>query len=466
MAAKYAIHKGDVVTWCEQYDGPRFSATFFDPPYNLESITKRYGKSSSKPTKGGVYGRTARGFMGQTWDTDVFFDPATWAAISMVLEPGAFGGAFSSTRTYHRMATAIEDAGFIIHPMMVWKNKQGFPKGTRIDTKVDEYFGEKVEHGRSFNYKGSAGGTHPEAEQWEERTRVRHEPISPMAKAWAGHRYDIQTLRPCIEPICIFQKPHPDGEKTWKSIYNRGTGAMNIKGAWIEGGEPYTRNNSPGQNGVMNASGGLIESDGSGWPANYVVDDEIADETDEGFFHSHYMYERLEDADPVIFAAKASIAEREAGLDAIQRRIMTGKDDLKVGTVSDGRQTVNDTAYQRGKIERRNIHATVKPGELCRHIATLFSPPDHDKYKPRRMFVPCAGVASEMVGTILSGGWEEIVGVELMDNHVEIAKIRLEYWSQMYDIFGTDILDLADIKLKKTVKKIKGGGSAEQLELL
>lgn len=461
----YSISEGNIVKWCWDYNGDPFEATIFDPPYNLDTISKRYGKPGSKPAQPGVYSRSSRGFMNQDWDTDEFFRPETWEAIKMILKPGAFGAAFSSSRTYHRMATAIEDAGFIIHPMIVWKNKQGFPKGTRIDTKIDEAAGVKVARGKSFNYKGSAGGTHPEASQWDERTRVKHEAVTDLAKAWAGYRYDIQTLRPCIEPICVFQNPHPSNEKTWQSIIKRGTGAMNIKGAWIPGGDPYVRNNSEGHNGIMNASGGRIESDGSGWPANYVVDDEVTDDTDEGFFHVHYMYERLENADPVLFAMKADIAEREAGLDSIQRTIVNGEDDFDTGTVSDGREKSIDNPYQRGQIERRNIHATVKPAELCKMLATLFGPPDIDEYKPRRLLVPCSGVGSEMIGAMLSGCWDEIVGIELKPIHIKIAEARLSYWKSMMDIFGNDVLNIADVKVTKTVKKIKGGGTGEQMSL-
>ena len=99
-----------------------FSACVCDPPYHLTSIVKRFGGENAAPAKSngatGVYGRASKGFMGKTWDGgDVAFRPETWAAVLRVLKPGAYLVAFASTRGYHRMVCAIEDAGFVIHPM-------------------------------------------------------------------------------------------------------------------------------------------------------------------------------------------------------------------------------------------------------------------------------------------------------------------------------------------------------------
>lgn len=99
------------------------------PPYALVSIVKRFGKARSAEAKGGVYARAARGFMGKQWDNGaVAFDPAFWAEVLRVLKPGAHALAFSGTRTYHRLACAIEDAGFEIRDQIGWLYGSGFPK--------------------------------------------------------------------------------------------------------------------------------------------------------------------------------------------------------------------------------------------------------------------------------------------------------------------------------------------------
>lgn len=99
-----------------------------DPPYALVSIQKRFGKPGSKPAKD-VYGRGAAGFMGKQWDTgEVAFSEEFWAECLRVLKPGGHVVAFSGTRTYHRMAVAIEDAGFEIRDQLGWLYGSGFPK--------------------------------------------------------------------------------------------------------------------------------------------------------------------------------------------------------------------------------------------------------------------------------------------------------------------------------------------------
>jgi site-specific DNA-methyltransferase (adenine-specific) len=107
-------------------------AVVCDPPYHLTSIVKRFGPGSAPQQFGtdGAFARAARGFMGQTWDGgDIAFDPTLWAEVLRVLKPGGHLVAFSGTRTYHRMACAIEDAGFEIRDMLEWLYGSGFPKG-------------------------------------------------------------------------------------------------------------------------------------------------------------------------------------------------------------------------------------------------------------------------------------------------------------------------------------------------
>lgn len=139
---QYDIELANAVEWANAYDGPLFHALLCDPPYHLTSIVERFGKQGSAPAQfgsDGAFARASRGFMNATWDGgDVAFQPATWAAFMKVMHPGAFGMAFASTRGWHRMAVAIEDAGFVLHPViMCWCFGSGFPKATRISTQVD-----------------------------------------------------------------------------------------------------------------------------------------------------------------------------------------------------------------------------------------------------------------------------------------------------------------------------------------
>jgi site-specific DNA-methyltransferase (adenine-specific) len=120
-----------IVEW-----GTRVDAVVTDPPYHLASIVKRFGAAGSAPAKGGhKYERLSRGFMGKNWDGgDVAFRPETWATVGTVMKPGAHLVAFGGTKGWHRMACAIEDAGFEIRDSLAWLYGTGFPK-TRNDLK-------------------------------------------------------------------------------------------------------------------------------------------------------------------------------------------------------------------------------------------------------------------------------------------------------------------------------------------
>jgi hypothetical protein len=96
-----------------------------DPPYALVSIVKRFGSATAAAAKSdgatGVYARASAGFMGKQWDTgEAAFAVEFWAEVMRVLKPGGHVLAFSGTRTYHRLACAIEDAGFEIRDQIGW----------------------------------------------------------------------------------------------------------------------------------------------------------------------------------------------------------------------------------------------------------------------------------------------------------------------------------------------------------
>lgn len=220
------------------YRGPLFHGLFCDPPYHLTTITDRYGKDGSAPSvygSDGLYQRASKGFMGQEWDGgDIAFRPETWAAFGELLFPGGFGIAFSSSRTVHRMAVAIEDAGFIIHPMIyLWVYGSGFPKATRIDRKV-----------------------HPSIQE-----------------DWEGHRYGSQAMKPAVEPIIVFQKPYRG--KPRHSMVATGAGALNIDAARIGSGveRPLRVQHGGKNNAIFFPVSGMAEgtTQTGRWPANFML---------------------------------------------------------------------------------------------------------------------------------------------------------------------------------------------------
>jgi len=419
----HKINNQNVNVWSKEYEGEKFHALFCDAPYHLTTITKRFGKEGSAPAKfgtDGAFGRVAKGFMGQEWDGgDVAFCPETWAGFLPYLHPGAFGMTFGGSRTAHKIAVAIEDAGFIIHPMIGWVYGSGFPKATRV--KGNETFG--------------------------------------------GYRYGLQALKPAMEPIIVFQKPY-DSEvgNSVANITSTGAGALNVDGGRIplQQGETYNINKfddgmKPFGNGAGHAYTPTKIKTGSGkgkigndygwatterngddwegselgrWPANFIINDTVSESLDQqsghlksgkdavrtkvGSFLEHgglgkagdvqttygdsggasrfffNVQTNLDEADPFVYEKKCSQKERAAGMG-----------------------------------EEKNTHPTLKSISLTKYLATLLLPPI--EYAPRRLLVPFSGVASEIIGSLLAG-WEYVEGIEMGKEYCEIGEKRLQHW--------------------------------------
>ena len=180
--------------------GVRVHAVVCDPPYNLESITKRFGKKGSAAARtdgnDGSFARLSGGFMGKQWDaTGIERDPEFWRLVYEILLPGGYVFAFSGARTGHWQACAMEVAGFIMHPMHGWVYGNGWPKPTYV--------------------KGI-----PDMEGWG---------------------YGTQSQKPALEPIYLGQRPF--SEKTGPAnILKHSVGAVNIHGCKVgDGAESISR---------------------------------------------------------------------------------------------------------------------------------------------------------------------------------------------------------------------------------
>lgn len=372
---EWTIAQDDVQKWLQaNRDIEKFHAVFTDPPYHLATITKRFGKKESAPAKfgnDGAFSRVSRGFMGEAWDTDIAFSIDFWSALGEIMHYGAFGLAFMSTRTYHRAATAIEDAGFIIHPMMAWIQSQGFPKPTRVDTQIDSIVGKERKVIGKVENPGSTNPRLSMHDGWQDSPDIT-EPATKMAKIWEGHRYGLQALKPCFEPLVLFQKPFQN--KPVDDIMETGAGTLNIYETKFASGREFAINRfkdgmKPFGNGAGHEYATEIET--NLYPTNIILSGDV----DEPF--TNYFYH-----------AKASPKEKNAGLAS------------------------------------KNTHPTVKPLGLTEYLSKLLLPPQ--EYSPRRLFVPFAGTGSEMIGALLSG-WDTVIGVELREEAVDVAKQRLEY---------------------------------------
>jgi len=144
------IHHGDSREVLRGLPDNSIDSVVTDPPYALVSIVKRFGGANAAEAKSegasGVYKRASAGFMGKTWDTgETAFAPEFWAEVMRVLKPGGHVVAASGTRTYHRLACAIEDAGFEVRDMISWLYGSGFPKSHDVSKGIDKARNDKPE---------------------------------------------------------------------------------------------------------------------------------------------------------------------------------------------------------------------------------------------------------------------------------------------------------------------------------
>ena len=301
-------------------DGVQVDSIVTDPPYHLTSIVKRFGKEGSAPAQegtDGAFARASKGFMGKEWDGgDIAFRPETWELALKLLKPGGYILAFSASRNYHRMAVAIEDAGFEIRDQMMWLYGSGFPKSLNI---------------------GDGWGT---------------------------------ALKPAHEPIVMARKFIEGTNKQNKEKY--GTGGLNIDGCRIEGEgnteRKITNRKTRSEDGVWTDGNSGMKAEGS----------QFADADPRGRFPANVMHNGLEEEWAKFFyCPKTSKAEKNKGLDSFEAKPMAwgnqAKAELKRGNL-DWKGNQGDGTKHNKVSMRVNTHPTVKPQELMKYLCRMVTP--------------------------------------------------------------------------------------------
>lgn len=264
LDGRVTLHHGDSRDVLKGLPDASIDSVVCDPPYALVSIVKRFGKPGAAPAApkagaAGVYARASGGFMGQEWDTgETAFATEFWAEVLRVLKPGGHVVAFSGTRTYHRMAVAIEDAGFEIRDQLAWVYGSGFPKSHDVSKAIDRAAGverEKVRVAPRPATSGTMAGS-SDTRPWIEKSRERgyHEvdgntPASAAAREWQGWG---TALKPAWEPICLGRKPLSGTVAA--TVLAHGTGAINVDGCRVGKNEDCRRNSAGGENGLAGSS--------------------------------------------------------------------------------------------------------------------------------------------------------------------------------------------------------------------
>jgi site-specific DNA-methyltransferase (adenine-specific) len=372
------------------------------------------------------------GFMGKSWDSSgVAFNVEVWQEALRVLKPGGHLIAFSGSRTYHRMAVAIEDAGFEIRDQIMWVYGSGFPKSHNISKGIDkvagaerEVVGETIKGAQSEStgrYGAWGDGITPTA------------PATAAAKQWQGWG---TALKPAHEPMVLARKPLIG--TVANNVLTFGVGGLNIDGSRVEGVPPsvpqpslgvkervtYGFGTGEGRNGEMSQASGRF-------PANFIHDgsDEVValfpDVKGQVGMTKDVGGHRfiVGDLDSVqkftkgttdsgsaarfFYCAKASKKDRNEGLDGFEEvarneRREGGKSVLEVsGTTS------------------KNHHPTVKPTSLMQYLVRLVTPPNGIVLDPF--------MGSGSTGKACAYEGFDFIGIDQSAEYVAIAQARIDF---------------------------------------
>jgi len=309
-------------------------------------------------------------FMGKRWDYDV---PSVevWQECLRVLKPGGHLLAFAGTRTQHRMAVRIEDAGFEIRDMIAWCYGSGFPKSLDVSKAIDKAAGveREVLRIRTDGNKGGGSKTYDDDAYVWDKPFAETAPATEAAKQWQGWG---TALKPSLEPITVARKPLCG--TVAENVLQHGTGGMNVDGCRVEYSSAADFESAKGGDSASNAGNEFLSSKGprrqsekitptGRWPANLIHDgsDEVV-----GLF-------------PETAPAKAGYRNPngKTSTNAFgdyygQPGVIGGHDDSGGSAASFFYCAKADKA-DRG---HGNKHPTVKPVDLMRYLVRLVCPMD------------------------------------------------------------------------------------------
>jgi len=233
LDGRVTLHAGDCRVVLAALPDASIDSIVTDPPYALVSIGKRFGAEGAAPAQvgaTGAYARASAGFMGKQWDTgETAFAVEFWAQVLRVLKPGGHVVAFGGTRSYHRLACAIEDAGFEIRDQLGWCYGSGFPKSHDVSKGIDKaagltrevirerYTAKRIKPGATVVKEGAYG------KQDISFTATDTAPASEASAQWQGWG---TALKPAWEPIVLARKAL--GGTVAANVLAHGTGALNI----------------------------------------------------------------------------------------------------------------------------------------------------------------------------------------------------------------------------------------------
>ena len=410
---RVTLHIGDCLEVMSKFEANSIDAIVSDPPYGLA-------------------------FMGKEWDHGV---PGVdfWTEAHRVAKPGAHLLAFGGTRTYHRLAVAIEDAGWEIRDCVMWVYGSGFPKSLDVSKAIDKAAGAErtvlgmgaadctwIRRGETCQGHGDAG----KRQSGETIHAPRTAPATDASKQWEGWG---TALKPAWEPIIVARKPL-EGTVA-ENVLKYGTGVINIGECRV--GDEQRINPAREMKGPTTAmlwgNTKCLQKECTGrWPANVIHDgsEEVVslfpdsksnpfksasttgkrDSTyNQGEFdYSGKGYEDSGSAARFFYCAKTSKADRNEGLDGFEEKRPDTRTEVGMGTFT-----------EKGVAKQANHHPTVKPTNLMRYLVRLVTPNNGI------VLDPFMGSGSTGKAAVLEGF--KFVGIDLSDEYVKIAAARIAH---------------------------------------
>ena len=349
------------------------------------------------------------GFMGKGWDCSVPGEDFAREALR-VLKPGGHLIAFAATRTVHRLAVALEDAGFEIRDQIAWLQWQGFPKSLDVSKAIDraagaerEVVGEKIgpdgkpasarlsKRPRGDGALGVAGDKYGVYKNDPIKTIMKTAPATDDAKRWDGWG---TALKPAFEPAILVRKPLEGTVAA--NVLKWGTGAINVDAcrfaygdlAWPgpqEIGDPHRFSGTDGGSFVsLDKRPPIVGHTEGRWPAN------------------------------IYHCPKPSRGERERGCERLQARTGAEAVEREEGTAG-----LNSPRAGAGRTASgvRNYHPTVKPIDLMVWLCRLITPPGG------RVLDPFLGSGTTGIAALRCGF--NFTGIERDPDYMTIARARI-----------------------------------------
>ncbi len=396
------------------------------------------------------------GFMGKGWDdSGIANNPKLWKEVLRVLKPGGHLLSFSHSRTYHRQAVAVEDAGFEIRDQIMWIYGSGFPKSHNIGKSVDKIQGNEREVvGVSENDRPNSQVKGGMGFDSAFNNGQEHQPILET-KGTSQYEGWGTALKPAHEPIVMARKPF--NGTVAKNVLEYGTGGINVDGCRVgtDGGttrsgqsdkvtETGKLTNSKSTNSLYRTGHDIVELNEGRFPANIIFDEEAGKILDEqsGITYSGPTNQKVKygggifgggngrvyeansgGASRFFYCPKASKKDRNEGCDELDEKqsahSVADKCNKCGKFLGASANVCKCEEPERVGISSKNNHPTVKPTDLMSYLIRLVTP------KGGTVLDPFMGSGSTGKASVREG--MDFIGIEREDEYMEIAKTRIQH---------------------------------------